>query len=82
MVERIEVHTKPLLSPKQLEILTCMVKGMTNGEIALSLMISDQTVKNHITAVLSKLGARNRTEAVVLAICRGYVTISESKEGI
>ena len=56
------------LSKRELEILTLLVKGLSNREIAQRLSISPGTVKNHVSACLSKLGAANRAQAAVLAV--------------
>jgi DNA-binding NarL/FixJ family response regulator len=64
------------LSDREMEVLTCMVKGMSNKEIASSLAISHQTVKNHVTSILRKFGVEDRTQAVVYALKRGWVELS------
>ncbi len=63
------------LSDRELEVLTCVVKGMSNKEIASSLGISHQTVKNHVTSILRKFGVEDRTQAVVYALKRGWVKL-------
>jgi len=63
------------LSQREMEILRLVVKGMSNKEIAYNLGISHQTVKNHITAILSKLGVADRTQAAVYALRRGWVPL-------
>jgi DNA-binding NarL/FixJ family response regulator len=72
------------LSDREMEVLTCVVKGMSNKEIAASLGISHQTVKNHVTSILRKFGVEDRTQAVVYALKRGWVKIldkySQSQE--
>lgn len=64
-----EIH-RPigLLTRREWEILGELVQGFQNGEIAANLDISDKTVKNHITSILSKLGVKDRTNAVLLAL--------------
>lgn len=57
-----------LLTRREWEILGELVQGFQNGEIAANLDISDKTVKNHITSILSKLGVKDRTNAVLLAL--------------
>ena len=56
------------LSPRELGILALMVRGMHNREIAADLFLTEGTVKNHISTIYSKLGVRDRTQAVLLAI--------------
>ena len=51
------------MSHRELEVLQALTTGMTNQEIAGALFISEKTVANHITHILSKTGASNRTEA-------------------
>lgn len=68
------------LSPREMEILRLVVKGMSNKEIAYELGISHQTVKNHVTAILRKMGVADRTQAAVHALRRGWVPLrSEPK---
>jgi len=56
------------LTPREREILPLLVAGRTNKEIAEALMVSGSTVRQHISNILSKLGASNRTEAASLAL--------------
>jgi len=63
------------LSIREFEILDCLARGLSNKEIANCLCVSIQTVKNHISSLLAKLGARDRTMAVLIAIQRGWVKI-------
>lgn len=62
------------LSPRELEVLQHIAKGDTNAYIAKILFISERTVKFHVSAILSKLHAHNRTEAVRIAIERGIIS--------
>jgi two-component system response regulator DegU len=74
-------HFVPL-SPREMEILQFVTRGMSNKQIALELGISHQTVKNHMTSILKKLDVEDRTQAAVYALRRGWVrmqdTLSES----
>ena len=73
-----EVET--LISPltvRETEIINYMTKGYANKQIAAKLSISEQTIKNHVTSILSKLDANARTEAVVIAIKRGLVSLNQ-----
>ena len=54
------------LTPRELEILVCVAQGLDNGEIADSLCIAEQTVKNHISIIYSKLGVHKRLQAMRL----------------
>lgn len=66
------------LSDREMEVLGCVVRGMSNKEIATLLGISHQTVKNHVTAILRKFGVEDRTQAVVYALKRGWVTLRDT----
>jgi len=68
------------LSPREMEILQQVTRGLSNKEIAASLGISHQTVKNHMTAILNKLNVEDRTQAAVFALRRGWVRL-QNKAG-
>jgi two-component system NarL family response regulator len=61
------------LTPRQLDVLKCLSQGKSNLEIANTLFISEGTVKAHVKAILQKLEARDRTQAITIAIKRGLV---------
>ncbi|MBK9049447.1 MAG: response regulator transcription factor [Chloroflexi bacterium] len=63
------------LSPREMEILEYVTRGLSNKEIAYKLGISHQTVKNHMTAILRKLRVDDRTQAAVYALRRGWVRL-------
>lgn len=63
------------LSDRQVEILCRVAEGMSNKEIASQLHVSDQTIKNHMTHILDKLYANDRTHAVVLAYRLGLLDL-------
>jgi DNA-binding NarL/FixJ family response regulator len=65
------------LSDREMEVLSCVVRGMSNKEIAGLLGISHQTVKNHVTSILRKFGVEDRTQAVVYALKRGWVKLHD-----
>lgn len=65
------------LSSREMEVLECVTRGMSNKEIANKLEISHQTVKNHVTAILRKLNVDDRTQAAVYALRRGWVRLYE-----
>lgn len=62
-----------VLTPRQEEVLHCVAQGKSNLEIASTLNISEGTVKAHVKAILQKLDARDRTQAITIAIKRGLV---------
>jgi DNA-binding NarL/FixJ family response regulator len=63
------------LTARELEVLAHLAEGLPNKAIAAALGISDQTVKFHVAAIIAKLGASNRTEAVRRAVRRGLVVV-------
>lgn len=63
------------LTSREMEVLSHVTQGMSNKEIAAVLGISHQTVKNHVTAILRKLGVDDRTQAAVYALRRGWVRL-------
>jgi len=63
------------LTPREIEVLQAVSAGLTNKAIALRLGVSEHTVKFHLSAAMSKLGAASRAEAVALAIQRGLISI-------
>ena len=63
------------ITPRETEILKYISQGYLNKQIAGELGISEQTIKNHVTSILRKLNANARTEAVVVAIRQGLISI-------
>jgi DNA-binding NarL/FixJ family response regulator len=81
--EEVEDETKNIYSPlssREIEILAYIADGNSNKEIAKSLKISDQTVKNHITSILKKLSVNDRTAAVVHALRHGWIKMHTESE--
>jgi DNA-binding NarL/FixJ family response regulator len=68
------------LSPREMEILKLVTKGLSNKEIAYQLGISHQTVKNHMTSILRKLDVGDRTQAAVYALGRGWVRLEDARD--
>lgn len=62
-----------VLTPREIELLELMVKGLSNKEIAQAISLSENTVKYHVKHILHKLGAQNRTEAAVQALKIGLL---------
>jgi DNA-binding NarL/FixJ family response regulator len=66
---------KGLLSPRETEVLQAIVNGFSSAQIAKMLNISLETVKSHVKNILQKLQARDRTEAVVIALRASLVQL-------
>ncbi len=61
------------LTLREAEVLTCVTQGLSNREIAEELGIMEKTVRIHVSSVLDKMGARDRTQATIYALQRGLV---------
>ena len=76
--QRLSLQSETVISPltrRETEILNHVAQGYPNKQIAAELDISEQTIKNHVTSILRKLNANARTEAVVLALKQGILTL-------
>ena len=65
----------PLLSEREVEVLQLMAKGSANKEIAVSLSITDSTVKTHVANIFQKMDVSGRTEAVTRALQMGIISL-------
>lgn len=61
------------LSPREIEVMYLVSEGLTNGEVAAKLYISEETVKSHVKNVMAKTRTRNRTHAAVALIASGTI---------
>jgi len=80
MGRTLEEITTPL-TPKEVQILTHIAEGNSNKRIANILGISEQTIKNHVSAILRKLNANDRAHAVFIAIRNGLISIQVDHTG-
>jgi DNA-binding NarL/FixJ family response regulator len=67
------------LTQREVQILSCIANGNTNKQVAHRLGISEQTIKNHVSAILRKLNANDRAHAVAMAIRNQWVSIQENE---
>ncbi len=75
MEEQVAEHPARALSRREAEVLQLIADGRAPSEVAETLFISPKTVKNHLAAVYAKLGARDRTDAVLRAVRLGIVRL-------
>jgi len=66
---------RPRLSPRELEVLDLIVRGLSNKQIAYDLKISQDTAKNHVKHIFEKLDVRNRTQAATIAFRLGIIQL-------
>jgi len=70
------------LTPRELEVLRRLARGLSNAELAAQLQLSDATVKTHVARILFKLGLRDRAQAIVVAYETGLVTPGTTQAGL
>ncbi|WP_246083855.1 response regulator transcription factor [Nonomuraea diastatica] len=70
----------PGLTPRELDVVRLLARGLNNAEIAATLYVTRETVKTHVANILDKLGARDRTQAVVRAYELAIVVAGESAQ--
>jgi DNA-binding CsgD family transcriptional regulator len=68
-------HRGSGLSPREVEVLQMVAEGYSNKEIASHFGLTEHTIKNHLTGIMRKLGARDRAHAVVLALRQGRLLL-------
>jgi DNA-binding NarL/FixJ family response regulator len=73
LVTRIRGTTATALTPREIDVLRCVARGLTNSETGRELFISEATVKTHLLHVFAKLGVDDRTAAVTVALQRGIL---------
>jgi DNA-binding NarL/FixJ family response regulator len=73
-----QAMARALLTEREAAILRLMARGMSNADIAGELVIGGETVKSHVSSILGKLGARDRTQAVIAAYESGFVTPADT----
>lgn len=68
------------LSEREKDVLSLIACGLSNGDIAKKLFLSTETIKSHVKSILTKLHAKDRTQALVLALQAGFVTVPDRED--
>lgn len=72
---------RDLLSPREAEVMDHVADGLSNGEVARRLFVSEKTVKNHVNSLFAKLGVTTRSQAIVLWLRRGHSPVPSGSRG-
>ncbi|GAA0966560.1 response regulator transcription factor [Acrocarpospora macrocephala] len=70
-----------LLTPRELQVLAELTRGRSNADICLSLRLGRETVKTHVSSILTKLGLADRTQAAIFGLQQGLVPLDEALDG-
>jgi len=73
LISRLRRPAGPALSPREIEVLRLVARGLSNGEIGQALFIGEATVKTHLLRAFAKLGVSDRTAAVTRALAAGLL---------
>jgi DNA-binding NarL/FixJ family response regulator len=73
LMSRLRQPTAPALTPRELEVLRLVARGLSNGEVGQALFIGESTVKTHLLRAYAKLGVSDRTAAVTTAMAAGLL---------
>ena len=65
------------LTAREIEVLNLVARGLTNDQIAMKLSLSPRTIESHLTHIFNKLGVNSRTEAALLALRKGWISVDE-----
>jgi DNA-binding NarL/FixJ family response regulator len=77
MIEEVENGSEGVLSVREMEILVLVARGLSNRQVAVSLRVSEATVKRHLANAYPKMGVCSRSEAVRVALFKNWITIEE-----
>lgn len=76
-MEQLEPQAQHMLTPREMELITLMVRGMMVKEIARTLLVSEKTVRNHLSNIYRKCGVYDRVQVVLYALKTGLVDWKE-----